>query len=83
MLDPTDFDWVNVKNRGLRSAVLRTLGILPANITFLRVTGEGFEPGLTDPESFKPSRSELVDLIDNCLLTLPSVLLHKDEVSSL
>jgi hypothetical protein len=28
MLDPTDFDWVNVKNRGLRSAVLRTLGIL-------------------------------------------------------
>jgi hypothetical protein len=36
MLDPTDFDWVTVKSRGLRSAVLRTLGILLANITFLR-----------------------------------------------
>jgi hypothetical protein len=57
MLDPTDFDWVTVKSRGLRSAVLRTLGILPANMTFLRAVGEGFEPGLTDPESVKPFRA--------------------------
>jgi hypothetical protein len=43
-------DWVTVKSRGLRNAVLRTPSILPANCCFLRAAGEGFEPSLTDPE---------------------------------
>lgn len=41
-------------------------------LQLFEVAGSGFEPSLTDPESVKPSRSELVDLIDNYLLTLPS-----------
>ena len=47
----TSWGWVTVNYRGLRNAVLHTPSILPANTTFLRAAGEGFEPSLTDPES--------------------------------